>query len=75
MGAERRAKVIVEDEDKQPEGQKGTRHRAEIPTAPCGARGKGHSLRQRVVREEADRNRLRGEAERRKDGLLPLLRV
>ena len=37
-GAERRTKVIMEDEDRQLEGQMKTRHRAEIPNAPEGAR-------------------------------------
>ena len=39
MGAERRAKVIMEDDDRQLEGQMGTRHRVEIPNASGGARG------------------------------------
>ena len=54
MGAERRTKVVVEDEDRLPEGQKGTRHRAAFPIAPCGARGKRHRFLERAVREDAD---------------------
>ena len=38
MGTERRTKVIMGDENRQLEGQTKTRHRAEIPNAPEGAR-------------------------------------
>ena len=38
MGAGRTTKVIMEDENRQLEGQTKTRHRVESPNAPEGAR-------------------------------------
>ena len=38
MGAGRKTEVIMENENRQLEGQTKTRHRAEIPNEPEGAR-------------------------------------
>ena len=64
MGAGRRTEVIMEDENRQLEGQTKTRHRAKIPIAPEGARStvcKNSQLEEKRIDFDSEGKRRVGE--------------